>query len=148
MLHICMPIYICVLSDQCVMLLCFADISSVDLPSWQAATELVKQASAQLQSIMSKAVPSMLPSAVASSNILHVLANPSYLKTHDWHLMLGPLGKWLLFGVVPATYEAVFFPYLDVLGQLTAFELTEADMDYLATEVDFCLANMHVHVPE
>lgn len=121
---------------------------SLDNLPWQATAENVSRASAQLQSIMSKGVQARLPSEVAASNILHVLANPGYLKTHDWHMMLGPLGKWLLYGVVPATYEAVLYPYLDVLGQLSAFELTRADMDHLALEVNFCLANMHMHVPE
>lgn len=90
-----------------------------------------------------------LPAYVSYSEVFHVLENPTYLKTHDWHLLLGPLGKWILYGVINADYESVFFPYMDALGLASSVrKLSTADVDFLVNEIRFSMANLEHNTPE
>jgi hypothetical protein len=90
----------------------------------------------------------VLAAYVKNSNIFHSLENPSYLKTHDWHLMLGPLGAYILFGVASEEYEAVYFPYLYALGMASARRLSLADVDFLDRELVCSMTHMEIHLPE
>ena len=85
-----------------------------------------------------------LPKAIQQSNIQHWATKPSYLKTHDWRLLCGLLGKYLLVEFLsPSVRQAVFN-----MDRLFAKEFKIAELDQLEADVRAGLASLEQNVPD
>lgn len=88
---------------------------------------------------------SCLPSGYTHIEFEKALGLPGSLKTSEYLLLAGPIGKYILEGSMhPAQQEAVF-EYLDLLGLLWEKSITEekltnvADIPILLEKLEFLL---------
>ena len=73
----------------------------------------------------------ILPPALAYSNVMHWIAHPSWLKSHDWQLMSGMVGCYMLKGLLGQEQQEAIFIFLMLLAGLTARRHQRADLPQL-----------------
>lgn len=88
-----------------------------------------------------------MPKGWTSTNVKHCFSNAGWLKQHEWMLLAGPLGKYALQGLLPATLETPLFAYLDLLAQLGAKEISAASVSSLQENAAIALTQMELHFP-
>lgn len=88
-----------------------------------------------------------VPKCWTSPAVEECFDHPSYLRAHDWLLLAGPLGRYALQGLLPATMEVTLFQYMEVLEKLTAKEFSAAVVPKLQTEAAVVLAQMERDFP-
>ncbi len=90
------------------------------------------------------------PTGIAESNMHFCLTHPGYLKTHEWFVLAGPIGKLaLLDRVEPAQYEAIC-AFFDVCCKLWRKEMpvsSDGDMANLRNEVADAVASLEMVLP-
>lgn len=88
-----------------------------------------------------------MPKGWTSTNVKHCFSNPGWLKQHEWMLLAGPLGKYALQGLLPATLETPLFMYLDLLARLGAKEISAASASSLQEDAAIALTQMELYFP-
>jgi hypothetical protein len=88
-----------------------------------------------------------VPKNWSSPNVKECFEHPSYLKAHDWLLLAGPLGRYALQGLLPASMEDTLFQYMEFLEKLTAKEFSAAVIPSLKVEAAVVLAQMERDFP-
>lgn len=89
----------------------------------------------------------LLPPAVRHSNIKWWLTQPSYLKSHDWQLLAGMVGAYLLQGFLAREQEAAVFQCLHLFHKLLAKQFRRAELPALVAEAKAVIANMETVLP-
>ena len=89
-----------------------------------------------------------LPKAIRESNVRHWASKPSYLKTHDWRLLCGLLGKYMLAGFLAPAVRTAVFNMLELMDRLLAKEFKTAELAQLEAEVRAGLCSLEQSVPD
>ena len=89
----------------------------------------------------------MLPSEVAYVQLHQIFRNPSFLKMHDWLVVMGPILKYLLSGFLGKSQRKAMFKYIDAVSRIWCKSITKADGKLLVTEVKTALADMEINFP-
>ena len=86
--------------------------------------------------------------AIRESNMRHWASKPSYLKTHDWRLMCGLLGKYLLAGFLSQQVRQAVFNMLELMDRLLANKFKAAELAQLEADVKEGICSPEQSVPD
>lgn len=89
----------------------------------------------------------VLPPAVRNSNIKWWASQPSYLKSHDWQLMNGMMGAYLLEDQLGEAQQSAIFRCLQLFQRLSAKQFRKADLPALALEAKIVIAELETVLP-
>ena len=89
----------------------------------------------------------ILPPAIRQSNIRWWITQPSYLKSHDWQLMAGALGAYLLHGFLGREQGKAVFALLQLFHRLISKQIQWSQMPTLATEAVAVVAQLECVLP-
>ena len=88
-----------------------------------------------------------VPTAFASHHFEKGVGMPGSLKSSEYLLLAGPLGKFLLEGSMHAETQAAVFRYLDLLGVFWEKTITEERSQQLEQQVPQVLADLELLLP-
>ena len=73
--------------------------------------------------------------------------SPGALKSSEYLLLTGPMGKYLLEGCLHSTQEAAVFAYLDLLGVFWQKTISEEHLQHLEKQMPKALAELELVLP-
>ena len=82
----------------------------------------------------------LVPSKLYSTDFSKALGTPGKLKSHEWLLLAGPVGKYALHGRLHGKEAKLVFAYLDFLGSLWANTFKCSSLDQLVSSGQQLLA--------
>lgn len=88
-----------------------------------------------------------IPSSLSSLRFWKLFENPGHLKMQEHIVMCGPLGKYLLQGLLPKEQQEAIFAYLDSLGRLWSRSQRTDQLLSLQQEVRLALVKMETAFP-
>ena len=89
----------------------------------------------------------MLPSEIASTQLHLIFKTPGWLKMHDWILIIGPVMKYLLRGLLAPPQRGALFRYIDVLSRSWRRSITVECQQGLIRDAKIALADMEFFFP-
>lgn len=91
---------------------------------------------------------SCMPTEFASTAFQKGFGTPGTLKSHEWLLLAGPIGKYALQDAIPGREQRnTVFMYLDLLGSLWAKSFTRSALDQLIKSARMLLADLELLFP-
>jgi hypothetical protein len=113
-------------------------------PPWHLTKEQIKTG---LERGLNLLKTGFVPSLFCSLRIWKVFENPGHLKMSEHILMLGPISKYMLQGLLPTSQQGALFNYLDILGRLWSRKQSICDIDKLISDTAAAQTGMEAHFP-
>ena len=88
-----------------------------------------------------------VPSELAGVHFEKGFGSPGALKSSEYVLLAGPMGKYLLEGCLHSEQEAAVFQYLDLLGIFWEKTISEEQLQHLEKQVPVALAELELVLP-
>lgn len=120
-------------------------VAACDLP-WACSDE-------QLQSLRAKIFAmhndphSCMSTGLASVSFAKAFGSTGALKTSEYLLLAGPIGKYIMQDCLHATQQRIVFQYLDLLGSLWEKSITLARLAEIEEQLPQVLTEMECHLP-
>lgn len=89
----------------------------------------------------------LVPSSLSTIRFWKVFENTGHLKMQEHIVLLGPIGKYLLQGLLPEEQQNALFTYMDNLGRLWSRSLLSSQLSDLRGSVCDSLVGMEVAFP-
>ena len=89
----------------------------------------------------------LMPEELATADFQKGFGAPGSLKSHEWLLLAGPLGKYALQGCIQGREARVVFAYLDFLGALWAKVFRRDHVEALISQGRRLLAQLELLFP-
>lgn len=120
--------------------------STLPLP-WKTTAQGARDTEAVLRGMVRDGAA---PSGIAESNMHYCLTHPSYLKTHEWFVLAGPIGKLALLDRVDSEQYQAISKFFDVCCKLWSKEIpvsSDGSMADLRQAVAEAVASLEVVMP-
>ena len=89
----------------------------------------------------------LLPPAMRYSNIKWWVTQHSYLKSHDWQLMAGPVGCYLLSGLLGEPQQAAIFKMFGVFHRLMSKQFKRSSLQAIEQDAKAAIAELECVLP-
>ena len=122
---------------------------TADAPDLPFTCNAAQLATAQQRSIAMRLKDSIscMPTGVAHIQFEKALGMPGTVKTHEYLLLAGPIGKYLLEGCFHPDQQAAIFEYLDIMGSLWEKSVTLKQLDQLERDIPRLLTQLSFLLP-
>jgi hypothetical protein len=111
---------------------------------WKASKQASREAEGLLHSMVKVGAA---PAGIADSNIRYCLTHPGWLKTHEFFMLSGLIGKYALLGTVDEEQYTAACAVLDACSALWQVEVKKAHMERLKEQVHLAVARFELVVP-